>query len=210
MVQYFKGDSDELKIEAVGKPVFDLTTTALDQFYAGAFDCNAFLLQLYDERRMPFSERINRDAFIQFIKEALVNFPFIGTFESYMFILRAVFGSDADILFSVPAPGKLGISVDTFSELSFDFIVTELVDGIYEEYNLITSDGDEIILTGVSGIQTEYALQLLFSEIMPAGITPTISLDFVIKSFWIVHEGVDYFDIVDHDGNSIIFTELGA
>lgn len=210
MAQNFKGDATELKMQAVMNPVFDITDIALNEYFEQGFDSNAFLLLLYDERRMPFSERINRDAFIQFIKEALRNFPFTGTFESYLFILRAVFGADSDVMFTVPAPGKLEIAVDAFSEVSFDFIGREEVGGVYSEFTVATNEGDDIVFRGISGIQTEYELNLLFSEIMPAGIVPTISLDFVAKYFWIAEDGDGISDMVDSLGNQIIFIELGG
>lgn len=210
IAQNFKGDAEELKMRAVVDPLLDLTNTALDQFYLNGFNCDAFLLMLYDANRMPFSQRIGRDAFIQFIKEALVNFPSIGTFESYIFILRAVFGIDSDITFEVTAPGKLSIAVDAYSEVTFDFIGRDLVAGVYSYFDMITFEGDGLVLRGIAGIQSEYELNLLFAEIMPAGIVPTITLDFLTKYFWISEEGAEFFDMTDDSDNQIIFIELGG
>lgn len=209
-MQNFKGDALELKMQSIAEPVFDQTDLALDEFYSGGFDSNAFLLMLYDDKRMPFSERIARESFIQFISSALTNFPFIGTFDSYLFILTAIFGADSDIQFDVPAAGKLDIAIESYSEVTFDFLVRELVDGEYVFYTLSTFEDDDIVLRGVPGIQNEYEMNLMFSEIIPAGIYYTFTLNFKVKSFWISEEGGDFFDMTDYLGNQIIFIELGG
>jgi hypothetical protein len=110
MVQNFKGDSTELKMQAVATPLLDLTEAALNDFYAGGFDSSPFLLAMYDDGRIPFSERITRDSFVEFIKNTLANFPFTGTFEIYLAVLKAIFGEESEIRFTVSAPGKLSIN----------------------------------------------------------------------------------------------------
>jgi hypothetical protein len=177
--QKFKGDALELKIEAIGNPLFDVLDGALQDFYLNGFECNAFILMLYDEKRIPFWNRITRASFVSFIKETFKNFPFIGTFEVYLFILVAIFGPDAEIEFAIPDPGKLSITVNAVADLEFDFVVREFVDGEYVFYNLVDDDGDQIIFIDVLGINTEYELKLLFAEIMPCGISPDITLGFL-------------------------------
>lgn len=209
MVQNFKGDAVELKMQACATPAFQITGTALDSFLEGGADSDPFLLMLYDEKRMPFSDRVTRNVFVPFIKKALLNFPFIGNFESYIFILKEIFGADAEVIFDVPAEGHLLVSVNAAAGLSFEAIGREYKDGVYEFFNLITQDGEQIIFSGIAGIETEKELSLLFSEIIPAGIFPEISLDFFSKSVFIGYEGTDIFDVTDHIGNQIIFIEFG-
>lgn len=204
MVQNFKGDASELKMQDVGNPILDLTDAALDDFYINGFDASPFLLMLYDEGRMPFSERINRDAFVDFVKQALINFPVIGTFESYLFVLKAVFGENTEIRFTVTGPGLLSIEVEAVANTEFQFVAREFVSGAYVYYEVIDFEGDLLIFRGVAGIDTEYELVLLFSEIMPAGITPDISLAFVVISDW---EDDDDNLITDDYDNGIIFVE---
>jgi hypothetical protein len=210
MVQNFKGDETELKMRAVAEPILDMANLALDEFYAEGFDCNPFLLMLYDEKRIPFSNRIDRDPFVLFIKEALARFPFTGTFDVYLFILIAIFGIDSEIYFEVPAPGKLSIDVNAISNLEFEFIGRSFVDGNYQFYTLVDDLGNELLFRGISGIETEYELGLLFSEIMPAGIIPAISLTFFGRyNFIALHSDGNIYDILDSFGNQIIFTEIG-
>jgi hypothetical protein len=180
-VQNFKiGDEKELKMQASGEPAFASTEAALDQFYAEGPDSNAFVLSLYDQGRMPFSKRVSRAAFVDFFQEAVSRFPFAGSFESYIFILQQLFGADSTIEFTVPAPGKLEIEVNAAVDILHEAMVRELdEEGTgYTLFNLADSEGDDIVFSGVSGIETEYELQLLLAELIPGGIFPTITLNF--------------------------------
>jgi hypothetical protein len=209
MTQKFKGDALELKMISAGEPVFDLTNLALDEFYANGFDCAPFLLKLYDDKRMPFSNRIPRAAFVEFIREALRNFPVTGTFESYIFVLKSIFGPDTGIFFDVPAGGKLEIDIEAVANTEFDFIGRVFSEGEYEFFNVVDYDGSILTFRGVPGISSEYELNLLFSEIMPGGIVPTILLEFITRYDWISEEAGEFSEMTDHLDNQIIFYEVG-
>lgn len=210
MTQNFKGDALELKMQNVAGPVFDQTDLALNDFYEGAYESSPFLLMLYDEGRMPFSDRIPRDAFVDFIKEALRNFPVTGTYESYLFVLRSIFGADAEIFFDVPAAGKLTISINASTNTEYDFIAREFVDGEYVFHEMIDYDLNTLTFRGIAGIESEYELSLLFSEIMPAGIFPTIQLTFISRYDFIGEDGDGIYDVITDIGDQIIFYEIGG
>lgn len=211
MTQNFKGDATELKMQNVVNPLLDQTNSALDDFYENGFNASPFLLMLYDEGRMPFSERIPRDAFVEFIKEALANFPVTGTFESYLFVLRAVFGPQTEVFFDIPIPGKLTIDINAIANSEFEFIAREFVDGAYEFSNVVDYDLNLLTFRGIPGIDNEYELGLLFSEVMPAGIVPDINLTFFSYSSWIAEEPSSvFYDMIDDDGNNIVFREIGG
>jgi hypothetical protein len=207
-IQSYKGDETELKYQGAAESLLDTISGSLDEFYAGADTTDDFLLMLYDEGRVPYSKRIKREAFVKFFKGALDNFPFIGSFDSYIFILKEIFGEDVDLFFEVSAPGKVSIGVNTAGDLLFDFVGRELIAGEYEYFNISTSDGDDLVFNGFSGIETEAELNLLFSEIMPAGIVPTISLEFYSKSTFYGSEGSDVFDMLTSFDDNIIFIEV--
>lgn len=211
MSQNFKGDPVELRFQESARPVLDRVRFDMDQFFSDGFNSSAWLLLLYDENRMPFSERIKREAFVDFIREALKNFPFSGTFDTYLFVLRAVFGELSEIFFEVPAPGKLAIDIDATSSLEFDFIGREFNGTSFDEFDMIDSEGNKLIFRGIAGIETPYELELLFSELMPAGIIPTITLSFFERSIFVAEDDLGNLDqVVDHDGNLIIFWEIGG
>lgn len=210
LAQNFKGDELELKFRGAGEPALDLTSSALDDFYEQGDMSDAFLLMLYDEGRVPFSERIGRDVFVPFVRQAFENFPFIGNFESYLFILHEIFGADALILFDVPAPGRLQIDVSAVSDTVFEAIAREFTAGQYEFFNLATSDDDDLVFRGLSGISSEHDLELLISEIVPAGIVPEITLEFFSIFVFIGEEAGDFFGIITQDGDEIVFIEVAG
>ncbi len=204
ITQKFKGDDTELKMEAAAKPAFDSVSLGLDRFMADGYNASPFLLMLYDEGRAPFSDRVPREAFVEFIKEALTRFPFTGTFESYIFIIEAIFGAGSGVIFDVPAPGKLEMLVNASSSVEFPLLFREIVDGAEVEGNIVTSDGDIFTASGISGIDSEFELEMMLAEIIPAGIFPTVTL-----AFFSLYNFVDDVDdgIVDELGNQIVFIE---
>lgn len=203
--QFFKeSDSNEAKMYAVGASVFDPISADLDDFLENGFDSAPFLLMLYDEGRAPYYARIPRAAFVAFIKEALSRFPVIGSFESYIFILKAVFGENSESRFEVTTPGKLLITVDATPNSEYEFIGREFVDGAYTEFTMTDYVDDTIIFRGFSGIATVEELELLFSEIVPTGITPEITLNFGVISDWVDETDSD---ISDEDDEGIMFLE---
>lgn len=207
MTEKFKGDVQELKFENAGKPAFDQTGVALDEFYAGGYDASPFLLMLYDEKRVPFYDRIERKVFVDFYKEALKRYGFSGSFDSYIFVLKAIFGELSDIFFEIPNPGVLNIDISSASTLDFDFIARDVSGNIFD---MIDNEGNILTFRGIAGIETAYELELLFSEIMPCGISPHISLSFFARYNFIAEDEFgDFFDMTDNLGNNIVFVEVG-
>ncbi len=213
MVQFFKGDALEKQMIAVGETPIALTGAALDDMYAECYESAQFILMLYDEGRMPFSERIKREVFVDFIKQILNRFPFTGTFDSYLFVLYQIFGMLSTTTFTVPSPGKLGIAVNAAANIEFDAVVRTFEDGAFVTSELITDEFEKLIFIGISGINTEYELTLLFSEIMPAGITPDITLTFFVISDFVaeIFGDPDLYDMITTDDEvQIVFVELGV
>jgi hypothetical protein len=207
--QYFKGDAQELKYDAAGKPAFDACEAALDQFFESGYTASDFLLMLYDSGRMPFSARVPREAFVDFIRQAIPNFPFTGTFPAYLFILEAIFGEGTEVLFDVPDPGKLDILISTPAITDIEWIGREFVDGAYEEFSFITDDLFELQFRGISGIDSSAELEQLLSELKPLGIYTTFTLQFFELYFFVAEEAGDFDSMLDHEGNQIVFIEIG-
>lgn len=210
--QKFKGDDFELQMEEAGKPAFDRCSVALDEFYEGGFTSEDFLLMLYDEGRMPFSDRVPRDTFTRFIRQAIANAPFTGTFESYIFLLKSIFGENTQVLFDVPAAGKLEMEVSASDTIEFGFTAKEYDDdGNVILIDMVTSEGEYLEFLGISGIDTQAELEQLLSELIPVGIWTDITLTLFELSFFTAEDlSGDLNSIIDHLGNQIIFKEPGA
>lgn len=208
LTQKFKGDDFELQMEEAAKPAFDSTDHALDDFYDGCYLASDWLLALYDAGRMPFSQRVPRDSFVDFFKQALGYFPSTGTFEAYLFILESIFGEGTDVQFEVPAAGKLEVLVNAASSLSFDFQAREFIGDGFNFFEMETVDGDTISFRGISGIDSEAELIQLLSELIPVGVFTDIALTFFEISSFIAEDTLgNEFLIIDHLGNQIIFFE---
>jgi hypothetical protein len=208
MTQLFKGDTTEQKFLAAGQPAFDLISVAQDAFLASGKTASDFLLMLYDEGRVPFVDRVPRDAFVAFFREAVERFPSTGTFEAYLFILKSVFGEDTEVLFDVPSAGKLEMVINAGTALPFDLVVTQWNGFAFEDFTLVTEDGDTITVTTLSGIDSQGELEALLAELIPAGIWPDITLTFFEVSGFLAEDpvGVESL-IVDHLDNQIVFVE---
>lgn len=204
ITQKFKGDATELKMEAAASEAFDVCSAGLDHFFEDGYEASPFLLGMYDDGRMPFADRVPRDSFVDFIKEALDRFPFTGTFESYIFILEAIFGAGSGVIFEVPAPGKLEMLVNAASSIDFEFITGQVESGSIVTYDMVDHDGTSLVFGGISGIDSESELQTMLAEIIPAGIFADITLAFFALYAFVDDDG-DL--LIDHLGNQIVFIE---
>lgn len=208
--QYFKGNADEIKIDTCGSQIMDLTSESLDQFFDECFDTVDFLLMLYDEGRMPFSDRIPREAFVAFLIECIANANFIGTYESYIFLVNRIFGAGSSVFFGAISAGTLEMQVSSSNSIGFDFVARELNEaGSYDFFEIITHLGENISFVGFPSIESEAELKQLLSEFIPAGIYPDITLVLFTTSLFLVSDGGD-FTIIDDQANDIIFFELGG
>lgn len=208
-MQNFKGDAVELKFQAVPTTILDVIKQSLDEFYANGEDCDSFLLSLYDSERLSFSNRIGREYFLDFFRELLSRAPFTGSFEGILYVLWAIFGTDTGVSFTVPGPGQLEIDIEVYSDIFFDAIVRQLESGSLVEYSLATSAGDDLVFRGIPGIETEAELLSVFLEMIGAGIHIVTSVGFFTRYSFVTEEGSEFFVMVDHLGNELIFVEVG-
>lgn len=208
--QYFKGDATEIKYYQSGSDIMDLQAGFLNEFFDNAFDNAAFLLMLYDEGRMPFSDRIPREAFISFLIECIANVNFIGSYESYIFLITRIFGAGSSVFFEETAPGVLTLTASATNTIDYDFVVRELIDGEYV-ISQITTELDELVeFAGFPGIESEAELKQLLAEFVPAGIFPDITLIIFSISLFLVEDDDGFATVIDDQNNDIIFFELGG
>lgn len=175
-MQWFKGDAQELKMANAAIPLLLNLSMQKDLFDDDAF-ASARLGDLISQaERSPLSNAITQAIFRQTFSEIFTAFVSAGTFESYIIVFKKIFGDDVDVTFVVPAPGKLNISiVATGLELS-DFVARYIQLNNYVFDNVVTTDGDQIILQTVKGFQSQYELEAMLFELVPAGIFTNISL----------------------------------
>lgn len=175
-MQLFKGDENELKMVAVVEPLLINTSQSKDLFLEGAYETTPLGDLISNENRAPLSKAIKLSIFRESFKEIFEAFIKVGTFESYLTVFRKIFGSGVTVSFTVPAPGKLNIDITTTGVEITDFITRYIVSNSYLYDNIVDDVVDQIVFQTVKGFQSQYELQTMLFEMVPAGIYTNISL----------------------------------
>lgn len=180
-MQKFKDDAIENKFIEAGSPILDALSMSKDDFFDGAYDCGPLGDLLHEGDRSPLSNAIKLEIFRNCFNTVYENFRSSGTFESYLVIFAKIFGDTVDVEFTVPGPGKLQIAI-TASELElFDFVARHIHDNdyLFDDVVYYDDDGqDNIIFQTVKGFHTQYELEQMLFELVPAGIFTEITLTF--------------------------------
>lgn len=176
--QKFKGDELELQMEACASPIHDDIETQLDDFFEDAYNSMPLGDVLYESDRSPLANAIDQEIFRQSFPEIFTAFTVAGTFESYITVFQKIFGENVEIDFTVPAPGKLTIDILADEVELSDWISRVIVDNTFVYNEMITQDGlDTIAFQSIKGFKTQYELEQMLFEMVPAGIFTEISLE---------------------------------
>jgi hypothetical protein len=180
-MQVFKGDDTEMKMIAVGLSAKNPIGISLDRFYSDAYGSIPLGELIYDMKLAPLANAIKRELFISSFKELFESFPIAGTFESYISVLKKIFGEDVQIDFTVQSGTGLGEYV--------------FVDG--DGDTLVDSDGDTLV----------FGLPLVPGK-LEIGIRST-STNIFTGIFREIEDSVYVeYDFVDSDNDTIVFTSL--
>lgn len=176
-MQLFK-ENDELeqKMAEVIGTVADSYTLQKQLLFAGCYDCAALGDALFESDRAPLTNAIIQTIFRDSFNQIFQSFAVAGTFESYILVFKKIFGDDVVIEFSVPNPGELHINIEA-TGLEISNFVERLVENNAYVYNeVMTQDGYNIAFRTIKGFQTQYELDLMLHEMVPAGVYTVISL----------------------------------
>jgi hypothetical protein len=176
-MQYFKENDDtEKKYEASAAPVLDDLALQKNLMFADAYSAAPLGEVIYDALRAPLAKAIKRDIFRSAFAEIFSAFVVAGSFESYLTVFRKIFGETVDIVFAVPAPGKLTITI-TADEMELTNALTRYIaNNMYVLEPLVDYDGDNILFQTVKGFQSQYELEQMLFEMVPGGIYTLITL----------------------------------
>jgi hypothetical protein len=175
--RYKATDDIELKYYNGASPLFDILSGERDDFFDAAYACFVLGEVLWDSNRSPLSTAIARDLFRTSFEGIFDSFVQVGTFESYISVFEKIFGTDVDVQFTVPAPGKLEIDITATGVELTNFAARIIESEAYVLYDMITQDGvDEIVFQSIIGFTSQYELELMLFEMVPAGVWTTITL----------------------------------
>lgn len=175
-MQNFKGDVLELKFINSADPICTTVSTDKTNFYNSAYLVQDLGGMIYDSGRAPLSNAIDREIFIQSFAEIFDAFVQVGTAEAYLTVFRKVFGEDVDVTFAVPGPGQLNIDIIAVGLDLNNFAVRSIVDNAYVLDDVVTQDDENIVISTLKGFQSQYELEQMLFEMVPAGIYTQISL----------------------------------
>lgn len=175
-MQRFKGDETEEKFYLAGSPICQALSAQKSIFFDEAYACFVLGEVLFDSARAPLANAIPRAIFRQSFVEIFDAFVSAGTFEGYLTVFRKIFGEDVEVEFTVPAPGKLNIDITaTGVELS-PFVARRIESNAYVLDSVIDDEDDNIVFQTIVGFESQYELEQMLFEMVPAGIYTEITL----------------------------------
>lgn len=175
-MQYFKGDATEIKFDESGKAICEQLSDQKDQFEEGAYNCSPLGDLIFETKRSPLSNAIKKEIFRDAFSEIFSAFVNVGTFEAYIIVFKKIFGDDVDVQFTVPDPGQLNIDINASGIELSDFVSRYIEDNSYLFDEIIDDEGDNLAFQTIKGFETQYELEQMLFEMVPAGIFTQISL----------------------------------
>lgn len=177
-MQYFKGDADELKMDAVSEPIITDLSLQRSLFFAGAYETAPLGDLIFDNNLSPLANAIPRAIFRLAFKEIFEAFIDVGTVEAYITVFKKIFGDNVGLTFTVPAPGKLNVVILAQGFELNTFVARYIANNAYVFDEVVTWDGDNIAFQTLQGLTSEYEVEQMLFEMVPAGIFTTITLTF--------------------------------
>lgn len=174
--QFFKGDAVERKYYESGKTILDQLSQQRSEFFDDAYNCFVLGDLLFSTGRAPLANAIPQNIFRESFSTIFDSFEEAGTFEAYLTVFRKIFGDDVEVEFTVPGPGQLNIDIVSSGIEILGMTVREIDGDEYDNYTLIDDEDDRIVLQGIKGFQSQYELEQMLFEMVPAGIYTEISL----------------------------------
>lgn len=180
-MQYFKGDATEKKFDNSASPIIDQIGMQLDAFFEGAYDAMPLGDLLHEGVRSPLANAIVLPIFREFFNTLYNEFRVSGSFESYLVVFRKIFGDEVEVEFTVSAPGKLAIAIIADQLELSNLVLRRIVDNAYLFDSALwydDLDSGHILLQTVKGFHSQYELEQMLFEMVPAGIFTDIDLTF--------------------------------
>jgi hypothetical protein len=177
MQRFNANDEKETKIIAAGEPAFDATDLALDEFFDDCFEAMPLGDVIWNLKASPLANAIDLPIFRRSFNEIFQTFGFAGTFESYIDIFKKIFGDTTEVTFTVPDPGHLEILIEAPGLELFEWASRIIENNEYVNYTMVDEEGDSFGFQTILGFTTQYELELMLRELVPAGQYVEITLN---------------------------------
>lgn len=175
-MQYFKGDDTEKKYVEAFASILENIAIQRDLFNVDAYQACPLGDLLWEDMRAPLAKAIKKEIFRKAFGELVEAFFEVGTFEAYLTVFQKIFGDDVGVEFTVPGPGQLKIVIAAAGFDLSDLAARRIEGGEYSFDELVDDEGDNIIVQTIIGFQSQYELEQMLFEMVPAGIFTDIDL----------------------------------
>jgi len=176
-MQFYKGDENEQLMYDIGAEILAQISLGLQDFYNDCYNTFDLGALIYDNNRSPLSNAIPRQVFLESFNQIFQSFRVAGSFESYLDIFFKIFGDDVDVTLTVPGPGQLQIDILADEVILRNFVARRIEENVYEFDRVVTQDGDQIVFQTIKGFKSQYELEQMLFEFVPAGVYTEITLD---------------------------------
>lgn len=171
VVQLFDNKADTLQFYTAFLGLYNFLATERVKFWDDAYYAYALADYLYG--KVPASIAMPIDEWRKSFNHTIQAFNLSGTAETYLTMLRALFGINTVITFTVTAPAVLEIEIDVSgntSGIEEDFFIDDLAEEI------VTDENENIIFIKVLGQLSNADLQAVLQATVPVGISVTFTI----------------------------------
>ncbi|WP_424244959.1 hypothetical protein Dip510_000067 [Elusimicrobium posterum] len=171
MTQPFKNDNLELKFSGSAEKVFTELKQTLADWFENAYTDQKFGGVLYDNNVTPLTGTIARDIFIKNFNQIFEKWRYVGSFESYLYVFKHIFGESSRINFEKISPAHLKINITTDNTTLFKWIATTKDSASnFLEDEMTDELGNSIVFQQQLGINDFREVQAVLNSLNPAGI----------------------------------------
>lgn len=162
-MQFIDKSEDELKFWSVYESMLAQTKLDIQDYYSKAYQSKELGNILYDEGLMPIYKILPKVTFLKAYASIIEGQKTFGSINSYLTILYAIFGKDAQIEISKENPLHILIRVTAEPQEFYKWKTRN------EDKNIITKDGEGIIFKQLLGGVTNRELMQVLKSITKAG-----------------------------------------
>jgi hypothetical protein len=175
-MKFFKGDETEIKIYDAFEALLSSLEVEKDELYEFAYVAKSLGDAIFLSGKSPLTNAISQEVFRDSFSSLFSYFKQVGTAEAYINVFKQIFGDSVEVLFTVPGPGKLNITVDANEVELSDFVAREIDNNTYLYQPVIDHLGNNIAFQTVAGLQSEAEVNTMLFEMVPQGIFTQITL----------------------------------
>lgn len=171
--QLFRKEKDDTSNYNIWQACNEYTLAQMKLFFDNAYGSKGLGEILYDGNYIELVKAIKRSIFLASYGAIIASFKKTGTYESLITIIKAIFGADAGITFTVDSPGVLGIDIAQHSSDVLNWVTRD-------NQSIVTRNDDNLIFqVFINQVYIDEVINLFNQFLRPAGIVYLINITYV-------------------------------